>query len=421
MSFEDFVKKKKAEPLFALLTKDYDGFIENDLRIEWIEQCAIDGTVIDNNFLEETFKNLILELNIRLHEGADIQIVIGSFKVFLLYLPVPDRESYDNQLIRLFSDIVASDYDKNTISDLTFDHIFRFIVSWSICRPQFLVDVQLGVNPQEFGVLGAFLVRRNQDIVKYRDSDYPAMKAIANYMLYMYELLKAGVNGRAIINVEKAKGYIKSYMRTVRVSCRNNGYDDQQEIEEIIKQIEREGKDSMIKPTVFISYNWGSESTADEVESRLKPIATILRDKSSIKPWGSITEFMKRIRETDLVVVIVSDKYLKSVNCLYEVMQLLKDNSWNTHSMFLVEDSAKGIYKAIGQLEYIKYWNDEANNLELALKDLSPAQTTNQAEELKKIKLIQLNINDFIRSVSDSNNPELSKAIDAVVDRVNAR
>ena len=202
------------------------------------------------------------------------------------------------------------------------------------------------------------------------------------------------------------------------MSYRNNGYDDQEEIEQIIKRIKNEDKRVMIKPTVFISYNWGSESIADEVESRIKPIATVLRDKNSIRPWGSITEFMKRIRETDLVVVVVSDKYLKSVNCLYEVMQLLKDDSWNKHSMFLVEDSAKGIYSANGQLEYIRYWNNEANNLEAALKELSPAQVTNQAEELRKIKLIQFNINDFIKSVTDSNNPEIGLAIGAVVDRV---
>jgi len=34
------------------------------------------------------------------------------------------------------------------------------------------------------------------------------------------------------------------------------------------------------------------------------------------------------IRKTDLVVVIISDAYLKSVACLYEIMQLLKDEDW---------------------------------------------------------------------------------------------
>lgn len=173
-----------------------------------------------------------------------------------------------------------------------------------------------------------------------------------------------------------------------------------------------------VKPSVFISYNWGSETTANEVEKRLKPIANVLRDKSSIGPWGSISEFMKGIRKTDLVVAIISDPYLKSVACLYEIMQLLKDEDWISHSMFLVEDSAKGLYKSVGQLEYVKYWASERDKLEKALEGINPALVTAQADELKKIQLIQLNINDFMKSVSDRNNPDLVQAIDAVERRV---
>lgn len=54
--------------------------------------------------------------------------------------------------------------------------------------------------------------------------------------------------------------------------------------------------------------------------------------------------------------MIISDAYLKSVACLYEIMQLLKGDNWVYHSMFLVEDSAKGLYKSLGQHEYVKYW-----------------------------------------------------------------
>jgi len=172
------------------------------------------------------------------------------------------------------------------------------------------------------------------------------------------------------------------------------------------------------KPTVFISYNWDSDNTADKVEERLSSVATVFRDKSSIGPWSSISEFMQSIRKTDLVVVIVSDNYLKSVACLYEMMQLLKNDNWISHSMFLVEDSAKGIYNTLGQLEYVKYWTHERENLEKALEGMNPALVTSQAEELKKIQLIQLNINDFMKSVADKNNPNLTRAIDAVEKRV---
>ena len=172
------------------------------------------------------------------------------------------------------------------------------------------------------------------------------------------------------------------------------------------------------KPTVFISYNWGSDQTADEVENRLSLIATILRDKSSISPWGSISEFMKSIRTTDLVVVILSDAYLKSVACLYEIMQLLKDDNWISHSMFLVEDSAKRIYSPIDQLEYVRYWANERQTLEKALEGMNPALVTFQAEELRKIQLVQLHINEFMKSVTDRNNPDLARAIDAVEKRI---
>ena len=48
------------------------------------------------------------------------------------------------------------------------------------------------------------------------------------------------------------------------------------------------------------------------------------------------------------------------------------------------------------------------------MEGINPALVTAQADELKKIQLIQLNINDFMKSVSDRNNPDLVQAIDAV-------
>lgn len=154
------------------------------------------------------------------------------------------------------------------------------------------------------------------------------------------------------------------------------------------------------------------------IESRLKAIAEMRRDKSSIRPWGSITEFMKSIRKTDLVVIIISDSYLKSVACLYEVMQLMRDDDWISYTMFLVENSAKGIYKPVGQLNYVKYWIAEKENLKNELDGMDHELVTPQAEELKKIDTIQYNINDFMKTVVDRNNPDLEQAIDEVVRRV---
>lgn len=170
----------------------------------------------------------------------------------------------------------------------------------------------------------------------------------------------------------------------------------------------------IVKPTVFISYNWGSEDIATTIENRLEPIADVRRDKSSVKHWQSLTEFMKTIRNNDLVVLIISDAYLKSVACLYEVMQLIKDENWVNHSMFVVENDATGIYRPIDQLAYVKYWNEEYNKLETALKEFDHAYTTAQAEELKKIESINLHISEFMKVVADRYNPKIDLAIVAI-------
>ena len=174
----------------------------------------------------------------------------------------------------------------------------------------------------------------------------------------------------------------------------------------------------MTKPNVFISYNWGSEKVADDIEGRLSPFSDVRRDKSSLLEWQSITEFMKTIRKSDLAVLIVSDAYLKSVACLYEIMQLLKEDNWFDHTMFVVENDVVSIYKTINQLNYVQYWNEEYDKLDAALKNFDRATTTKQAEELRKIELIKLHIGEFLQVVADRNNPKVDLAIEEIERRV---
>lgn len=172
------------------------------------------------------------------------------------------------------------------------------------------------------------------------------------------------------------------------------------------------------KPTVFISYNWGSEKTADELETRLETFAEVRRDKTSIRPWGDIVEFMKSIRNQDFAVLVISDAYLKSDNCLYEVMQLMKDEQWDKKTMYVVETDARGIFDTTKQFDYIEFWEKQENELEEKIKRHDPAKVGPQIEELNKIKKIALNISEFMAKVKRVSNPEESKVVDEVVKRV---
>ena len=173
------------------------------------------------------------------------------------------------------------------------------------------------------------------------------------------------------------------------------------------------------RPSVFISYNWNSDSLATNIENRLCPFANVHRDKSSIKEWQSLVDFMKTIRINDFAVLIISDDYLKSEACMYEVTQLMKEEKWFDYSMFVVEDSAKVIYNVTKQLDYVEYWNNKYLELANKLKNFDSTTVIYQTKELKKIEEIKLNIGEFVDKIAKLNNPKVEDVIEKIVDRVN--
>ena len=172
------------------------------------------------------------------------------------------------------------------------------------------------------------------------------------------------------------------------------------------------------KNTVFISYNWGSEKIADELEKRLETYAEVKRDKTNLEPWGDIVTFMKSIRYQDFAVLVISDAYLKSDNCLYEVMELMKEEQWDKKTMYVVEDNARGIFDTSTQLDYIGEWEKREIELEKKIKSHDPAKVGHQIEELNKIKKIALNISEFMAKVKRVSNPDEDKAVEEIVKRI---
>ena len=171
-------------------------------------------------------------------------------------------------------------------------------------------------------------------------------------------------------------------------------------------------------PTVFISFNKESKETANRIYDRLSGVAKPRMYSFDLKSWGSLTKFMKSIRKDDFAVFVISDKFLKSEGCLYEVSQLMKDEDWIKKSMFVVEDSAKGVYEYPKRVNYMRYWNkcqiaaDEIPpDLPLSLIDTSNAE---------RIKEIVGSIKDFLNAVNDAKNPSVEKAIGEIVERASS-
>lgn len=161
--------------------------------------------------------------------------------------------------------------------------------------------------------------------------------------------------------------------------------------------------------TIFLSYNWHDGEVANRIDDYLSgiPEITVKRDVRDIGAWKSIREFMKIIREQDYAVLIVSDLYLKSKNCMFEVTEMMKEREYADRIFPAVVET--GIYDPLIRAEYIKYWQQECDKLEAAINGLDPAGTVELAEDLKRYKSIASSVGEFLSIVADRNNPDIKE------------
>ena len=112
-----------------------------------------------------------------------------------------------------------------------------------------------------------------------------------------------------------------------------------------IKKI-REGS-VMKKVNIFLSYCWNDSNEADKIYDYFKNSQNIElhRDAIDIEKWGSIKEYMQSISNMDYAILLISDSYLKSANCMYEVLEVMRDRYYRDRIFPAVISS--GIYSPI--------------------------------------------------------------------------
>lgn len=171
----------------------------------------------------------------------------------------------------------------------------------------------------------------------------------------------------------------------------------------------------MEKPTVFVSYKRDKSDIVNNLEKTIGGRAKIKRDIKEIGAWESITSFMNSIRKQDFAILVISDNYLKSVACMYEVLQLLKDDDWLDKTIIMLADDIN-IFGTKEQLAYIKYWNEEYKNIAEIIKLLPPESVSSQSDDLKRISRIKDEVGSFLHIISDRNIP-----VEDVYEQINIR
>lgn len=183
-------------------------------------------------------------------------------------------------------------------------------------------------------------------------------------------------------------------------------------------------------PTVFLSYSHNDNEMADRVDVELEFHGYhVVRDTRDLKPWDSLLEFMKRARTEDCAVLLITDAYLHSESCLYELMQLMKDDDYVDRTFPIVMDNGLEPRASLFNLEYhvkiVRYWQEEEERCSKAIAGIRPENMVGVAERYRRIKYIAGSIDRFMGEFMSSRVlgtlEKGSANIDSLVDEIDVQ
>lgn len=168
---------------------------------------------------------------------------------------------------------------------------------------------------------------------------------------------------------------------------------------------------------MFVSYCQIDSVYADNIDLYFKNKGIkIHRDIRDISNWKSIREYMEKIRDKDYAVLVISDNYLKSFNCMYEVLEVMKEKDYENKIFPVVVETS--IYSSAGRIPYIRYWQDKYKELQEEIAQIDIVNAGNIIDDLKKTQNIVLSMDEFLAKVADMNNPNVYDVNKAIEDKL---
>lgn len=181
--------------------------------------------------------------------------------------------------------------------------------------------------------------------------------------------------------------------------------------------------------TLFISYTECDTPIVDIIE---KGIRETLKDEIKISRYtglrykDSFKTFMDTVQDHDYVLIVVSDTYLKSQACMYEVGETLKNHHYKDKLLFVVLSENERVYygenapEKIGtdiyngaqaKLEYVGFWKDKHDKLKVTMSKIGDYEATSEAtKELQIIgQIYRKDMGEILQFLSDENGKNFQK------------
>ncbi|MDL1971552.1 MAG: toll/interleukin-1 receptor domain-containing protein [Candidatus Desulfofervidaceae bacterium] len=144
----------------------------------------------------------------------------------------------------------------------------------------------------------------------------------------------------------------------------------------------------MEKPRIFISYCHKDIKKVRKIDADLSILEEIeiIRDERKLSFTDNIISYMKLIRKCDYVLVLVSDSFLKSTACMFEIFEFFKDEDYKKRILPVIIENAR-IYDHQDIIEYIKYWENKERELRQFVNKIQ--DHTKTIKPLMELSIIQ--------------------------------
>lgn len=209
---------------------------------------------------------------------------------------------------------------------------------------------------------------------------------------------------------------VKSYLELSLIDCPEN------ELEVMAESQEK---------TLFLSYCQKDSDIANLIEGGLAPHingkARISRDIRDVEYRESFKKFMQTIETHDFVIMIISDHYLKSRNCMFEVLEVIKDSQFQKKLAFIVlsdgdiqyyqdqniSSIGAKVYSLEGQTAYSLHWAKVEKELQEQIEALGdPTRAIHQIKEKRIVQKILLDLPEFMEFIKDAKGLPLAEHIE---------
>lgn len=167
---------------------------------------------------------------------------------------------------------------------------------------------------------------------------------------------------------------------------------------------------------IYFSYAWGDTSESgksrEDIVNKLYDALkeegfAVKRDKMDLGYRGLISEFMKEIGRGHLIVVAISDKYLRSPYCMHELNEIYRNSRQDkeafTERVFPMRVERVDMSKPAVLKGYLQYWKEQEKEWSDLVKDPSLPVGEQAYNQYIRIKNIYQNFSDLFLFLQDMN------------------